>query len=301
MAFPTETVYGLGADAFCVEAVEKIFKVKGRPPENPLLVHVCSIEQARQLVTFIPEDARRLMQKFWPGPLSIILPASDMVPDIVRGGKSGVGLRMPDHSVALKLIEKAGPLAAPSANRYGRPSPVTADHVKSDLDKQIAAVLDAGPTGVGVESTLIDLQHGYQVLRRGGVPLESIQDVLGIKNIRAYEESKFTPYSTDLVVLLAKDPDQLDSILKDCIKRKKKTALVTNNYQNRPNKSYTGLNQEYQLDLISGGTELYSIIRECESNNMDVLVFAPLPADPTGIAASFADRIQRAVSGRLDD
>ncbi len=295
VAFPTETVYGLGADAFCVEAVEKIFYAKRRPAENPLLVHVSSMEQVCQLVSHLPEDALRLIKEFWPGPLSIVLPASGRVPDIVRGGKKGVGLRMPDHPVALRLIDRAGPLAAPSANKYGRPSPVTADHVRTDLHGQIAAVLDAGPTGVGVESTLIDLQNNYKVLRRGGVSLEAIQKVLG-REIEAPDGSSAAQFLTDLVVLLAGDFEQLDIILEDCFKQKKKTALVNNNYQKGPRKSYAGLTREYQLDLIRGGAGLYSIIRECESSNIEVLVFAPLPSDLTGIAASFVDRIKRAAS-----
>ncbi|KUG05290.1 tsac protein [hydrocarbon metagenome] len=300
VAFPTETVYGLGADAFCVEAVEKIFKVKGRPAENPLLVHVSSMEQAMQLVSYLSEDALRLMKEFWPGPLSMVLPASKRVPDIVRGGKAGVGLRMPAHPVALRLIEQAGPLAAPSANKYGRPSPVTADHVRTDLHDQIAAVLNAGTTGVGVESTLIDLQNDYKILRLGGIALEAIQDVLG-REVKAPERRPAAQFAADLEVILAENYEQLSIILDDCIKRNKKTALVNNNYQKGPNKSYTGLDREYQLDLISGGAVLYSLIRECESDNVDVLVFAPLPADLTGIAASFVDRIQRAVSARLEN
>ncbi len=297
MAFPTETVYGLGADAFCVAAVEKIFKAKGRPAENPLLVHVSSIDQAEQLVSYLPEDARRLMEEFWPGPLSLVLPALGRVPDIVRGGKLGVGLRMPDHPVALRLIEQAGPLAAPSANRFGRPSPVTADHVRTDLHGQIAAVLDAGTTGVGVESTLIDLQNDYKLLRLGGISLEAIQKVLG-REIEALDGGPAAQFVTDLEVILAEDIEQMTFIIEECIGRKKKTVLVNNNYQKGSNKSYTGLSREYQLDLISGGAGLYSMIRECESNNVDVMVFAPLPSDLTGIAASFADRIHRAVSAR---
>ncbi len=295
VAFPTETVYGLGADAFSVEAVKKIFKVKGRPPENALLVHVSNMEQVQGLVTCVSEDARRLIEAFWPGPLSIILPASSSVPDIIRGEKAGVGLRMPDHTVALMLIDRAGPLAAPSANRYGRPSPVTADHVRSDLDGQIAAVLDAGPTGVGVESTLIDLQNDYKVLRRGGIPLESIQEVLGQK-IEAPDRGSTFEYLTDLLVLLAEDSQELDSMLEDCFKRKKKTALVNNKHQKGSKRNYTGLSCEYELDLINGGAKLYTIIRECEASDVEVLVFAPLPSDLTGIAASFYDRIKRAVS-----
>ena len=173
VAFPTETVYGLGALASSSEAVAKIFEAKGRPAENPLLVHVSKIEQVKELALQIPETASLLMDKFYLGP-SIILPSRNEVPAIVRGGKSSVGLRMPSHPVARALIDQTGPIAAPSANLSGRPSPLTAEHVKADLDGKIAAVLDAGRTGIGLESTIIDLsQDKYKVLRLGGLPLEN--------------------------------------------------------------------------------------------------------------------------------
>ena len=154
VAFPTETVYGLGADAYNPEAVKKVFEVKGRPPQSPLLVHVSNLEQVYGLTAEISPLARLLMDRFWPGPLAFILPASARVPAVVLGGKKSVGLRMPSHPVALALIEQAGPIAAPSANLSGRPSPVSAEHVMDDLDGRIAAILDAGSTGFGLESTI---------------------------------------------------------------------------------------------------------------------------------------------------
>jgi len=182
VAFPTETVYGLGAAAFDPEAAQKIFIAKGRPSQKPLLVHISNREQAASLVEDIPSAAWLLMDKFWPGPLSIILPARESVPAIVRGGGNSVGLRMPAHPVSLALIEKTGPLAAASANISGKPAPVTADQVKEDLCGKIAAVLDAGPTGTGLPSTIIDLTgEEYRILRQGELAVGVLEDVLGEK------------------------------------------------------------------------------------------------------------------------
>ncbi len=296
VAFPTETVYGLGADAFCPEAVEKIFKAKGRPPQHPLLVHVNSLEQVYPLVEYVSDDALQLMQNFWPGPLSLVLPSSPRVPDLVRGGRTGVGIRMPDHEVALSLIEYTGPLAAPSANRYGRPSPITAQHVKDELDGRIAAVLDAGPTGMGMESTLIDLQNQpYKLLRRGGIPLEEIVKILG-KPVESQEMISAQPYLTPLSIFLARDLDELELILQDCFQGHKKAALVNHRQARTPKPAYKEVSLEYELDLEEGGTQLYSIIRECEAKGIDQLVFAPLPSGMGGIALAIIDRISRAAS-----
>lgn len=179
VAFPTETVYGLGAVAFDYEAVQKIFAVKGRPSQKPLLVHVNSQKQVESLVKEIPSAARLLMNRFWPGPLSIILPARESIPAIIRGGGNSIGLRMPSHQVARALIEKAGPLAAPSANLSGHPSPITAKQVKGDLGGKIDAILDAGPTRIGIASTIIDLTgKKYRILREGGLPVKVIVEAL---------------------------------------------------------------------------------------------------------------------------
>jgi L-threonylcarbamoyladenylate synthase len=296
VAFPTETVYGLGADAFCLEAVGKIFKAKGRPPEHPLLVHVSNLEQVYPLVEELPNEALKLMEEFWPGPLSIILPASQAIPDIVRGGLRGVGLRMPDHRVALGLIDQTGPLAAPSANRYGRPSPITAQDVKEELDGRIAAVLDAGPTGIGLESTIIDMQdEEYKLLRRGGIPLERIERVLG-KKLGAQEVKGARPYLTTLAIYLAHDFKELDLILQEAASKQKKTAMV--NYTGQNYTHHLPLDLEYELDMEQGGVQLYSIIRECEAEGIDQLVFAPLPSPIGGIAATIIDRIVRAASSQ---
>lgn len=181
VAFPTETVYGLGANGLDPAAVERIFIAKGRPRRNPLILHVASTEQARRLVTDWPVVADNLAARFWPGPLTLILPRAAMIPDLVTAGLPSVALRMPSHSVALALIRKSGvPIAAPSANLSGSPSPTLATHVLADLDGKIDIVLDGGPADIGVESTILALIGEQPVLLRpGGVTREDLEQVLG--------------------------------------------------------------------------------------------------------------------------
>lgn len=291
VAFPTETVYGLGADAYSSSAVNKIFLAKQRPAENPLLVHVSNLQQVDKLVTGIPPIARKLMEKFWPGPLSIILPARMGVPEIVRGGKSSVGLRMPSHPVALALINKTGPLAAPSANLSGHPSPVTADHVRADLDGRIAAVLDAGPTGGGVESTVLDLSNGeYRILRRGGIGIEALQEVLQ-QNI-AIDDPKFHHFQTKVKVRIGKNPANLISIIDEYLHSNRRVGVVYYTFSTRYNNNHIW--REYELDLKGQDNSLYTILRDAEQQDLEILVFAPLPEHLEGVGASIADRIYRA-------
>jgi L-threonylcarbamoyladenylate synthase len=180
VAFPTETVYGLGADALNPDAVRRIFDAKGRPPTNPVIVHVGSIE-ALGLVAEAPERARRVAEGFWPGPLTLVLQSRPAVPDIVTAGGDTVGVRMPRHPVALALIREAGtPIAAPSANLSERLSPTTARHVADQLGNRVDMILDGGPTEVGLESTVVDLTvTPARVLRPGMVSAARIQAVLG--------------------------------------------------------------------------------------------------------------------------
>ena len=181
VAIPTETVYGLAADAFNPEAVAKIFEAKGRPQDNPVIVHIASREQLPQVVSSVPEKAEKLMDAFWPGPLTMIVPKGDCIPDEVSCGLDTVGIRLPSHPMARALIRESGvPLAAPSANTSGRPSTTTAAHVMHDMDGKIAAVLDGGACGVGVESTVITLAlERPRLLRPGGITLEQLRSVLG--------------------------------------------------------------------------------------------------------------------------
>ncbi len=181
VAIPTETVYGLAADALNGPAVARIFQAKGRPQDNPLIVHIADLAQIDPLVTAFPASAQKLAEAFWPGPLTMILPKSERIPVETSGGLDTVGIRFPSHPVASAVIRAAGtPLAAPSANLSGSPSPTTAYHVEHDLSGKIEAILDGGPCTVGVESTVITLAEGTpRILRPGGITWEQLQAVLG--------------------------------------------------------------------------------------------------------------------------
>ena len=181
VAFPTETVYGLGGNALDEKAAGKIYAAKGRPSDNPLIAHVSCAAEVTPLVKYIPEAGKKLMDAFWPGPLTIIFPKSDIVPYGTTGGLDTVAVRMPVDPVANRLIALAGvPVAAPSANTSGRPSPTTADHVWQDLNGKIEKIIDGGPVGIGVESTIVDVSGDVPaVLRPGAITMEMLKDVLG--------------------------------------------------------------------------------------------------------------------------
>lgn len=180
IVFPTETVYGLGADAFQPAALERIFAVKGRPYSDPLIVHIAAERELEQLTTTIPAKAKQLAEAFWPGPLTLIVPRNPRVPHLVTAGLDTVAIRMPRHPVALALIRDVGsPLAAPSANRFMHVSPTTAQHVLADLGGRVPLILDSGPCEVGVESTVLDLCSAVPtILRPGGISLEALRTIL---------------------------------------------------------------------------------------------------------------------------
>jgi len=292
VAFPTETVYGLGADAFQPAAVEKIFQAKGRPPEQALLVHISHREQVFRLVAEVPTIALKLMDRFWPGPLSIILPALPTVPAIVRGGQAGVGLRMPAHPVALALIEMTGPLAAPSANLYGRPSPTSAQHVRQDLDGKIAAVLDAGNTGAGLESTLIDLMTPRgRILRQGGIKVEEIEELLGQTLAVAGTEAR-PGYKTGLQVVLSDDQADFERRREDMLVRGTQLGVVL--VDGCPKPGETASYQLFDLRLNGSGMSLYAILRAAAQQGVETLLFAPLDPDQAG--AALMDRLRRAAA-----
>lgn len=180
VAFPTETVYGLGGDATCAAAVDAIYAAKGRPADNPLIVHLAGAERLTDLVT-VPPVALRLAERFWPGPLTLVLPARKGLPGSLTRGLNTLAVRVPDHPVALALLRRSGlPVAAPSANRSGRPSPTTAEHVLQDLDGRLKLILDGGPCREGIESTVLDLSRDRPtLLRPGAIRREQLQEALG--------------------------------------------------------------------------------------------------------------------------
>ena len=181
VAFPTETVYGLGGNALDEQAAEKIYAAKGRPSDNPLIVHIAEFEALNKIAAEIPEEAKMLADAFWPGPLTMIFQKTDLVPMGTTGGLNTVAVRMPDHPVALALIRAAGGyIAAPSANTSGRPSPTCAAHVQEDLDGRIEMILDGGPVGIGLESTIVDLSEGVPtILRPGYINQQMLEEVIG--------------------------------------------------------------------------------------------------------------------------
>lgn len=181
VAFPTETVYGLGADALRPEASRKIYAAKGRPSDNPLIVHICKYEELLSIAREVPEQAKKLSEAFWPGPLTMVVWKNEKVPYETTGGMDTVAVRMPNHAVALKLIEESGCLiAAPSANTSGKPSPTEASHVALDMDGKIPVILDGGPVGIGIESTIVDLTEKQpMILRPGYITKEMLEEVLG--------------------------------------------------------------------------------------------------------------------------
>ena len=185
VAFPTETVYGLGANALDEKAARKIYEAKGRPSDNPLIAHVASLQEVIPLTACIPEMGRKLAEAFWPGPLTLIFPKSDLVPYGTTGGLDTVAVRMPSDKTAAELIRLAGvPVAAPSANTSGRPSPTTAAHVYQDMNGKIDMIVDGGPVGIGVESTIVDVTEEIPVLLRpGAITMEMLEKIVGTVEI----------------------------------------------------------------------------------------------------------------------
>lgn len=222
VAFPTETVYGLGADALNEAAVAAIFAAKGRPADNPLIVHIADLEMLPSLVE-ANDIVYKLAAAFWPGPLTLVLPKKDIVPDIVTAGLDSVAVRMPDNRVALALIRASGrPIAAPSANLSGRPSPTVAEHVALDMAGRIPLILDGGATDIGLESTVIDIRGDRPtLLRPGKITADDLEPYLGKIAVAGSKEAKrpaapgmkYTHYAPKAKVYLAKDSGQINQLI----------------------------------------------------------------------------------------
>lgn len=181
VAFPTETVYGLGANALCKEAVKKIYQAKGRPSDNPLIIHIAEFSEIKPLVKKIPQKAKVLIDKFWPGPLTIVFEKSPIIPEETSGGLNTVAIRMPKNKIAQQLIKVCGfPIAAPSANKSGSPSPTLANHVFDDLNSKIDMIIDGGMCDCGIESTVVDVTGDkIYILRPGSITKEMLEDTIG--------------------------------------------------------------------------------------------------------------------------
>ncbi|MEH7455871.1 L-threonylcarbamoyladenylate synthase [Bacillus sp. JJ1127] len=310
VAFPTETVYGLGANAMNDEAIAKIFEAKGRPGDNPLIVHIGAKSQLSGIVREITPVAEVLMEHFWPGPLTIILPKKDGISEKVTAGLDTVGVRMPDHEVALALIEAANvPVAAPSANRSGRPSPTLASHVYEDLNGKIAGIVDGGATGVGVESTVIDCTSEVPtILRPGGITKEQLEEVIGTVSLdpALKDETekpkapgmKYTHYAPKAPLSIVEGSRDFIQQLVDKKKEQGYTVgiLTTEEYQH-VYKADVVLSCGVRSDLASVATKLYDVLRTFDASKVDVIFSESFPNE--GIGNAIMNRLTKAAGHHI--
>lgn len=294
VAFPTETVYGLGADAFQPLAVARVFEIKGRPYFDPLIVHIARMDHLDRLVSEIPSNAEKLIERFWPGPLTVVLSKKEEVPEIVTSGLPTVAIRMPRHSMALSLIEESGcPIAAPSANRFGYISPTTADHVREQLGDQIDFILDGGPCEVGVESTIISFAgEKPALLRPGGVPPEEIEPIVGRLEVPSQEGKISAPgmlsrhYAPRTPILIRWSEENLG------IFQGKKIGLLS---FRKPGNMLIFHQVEvlsHKGDLREAAANLFSAIRRLDALKLDLIVAEPVPE--VGLGRAIMDRLRRA-------
>ncbi|MGV3556865.1 L-threonylcarbamoyladenylate synthase [Larkinella arboricola] len=295
IGLPTETVYGLAGNALNPDAVLKIFKVKNRPSFDPLIVHTDSLDKAETFVTAIPEKARRVAERFWPGPVTILLPKKAVIPDLVSSGLDTVAIRIPNHPLALKLLSILDfPLAAPSANPFGYISPTTARHVVQQLGDQIPYVLDGGSAQVGIESTIIGFSDdGPIVYRLGGMTLEKLEAVLGKVAVRSHSTSNpkapgmLSSHYAPRKPLLLKTPQEILKMHKPerigVLAFDELTRLIP--LENQQILSVTG-------DLNEAAKNLFAAMRALDALDVDVIVADLLPE--TGLGRAVNDRLRRA-------
>lgn len=296
VAIPTETVYGLAADAFNVNAVKKIFEQKGRPADNPLIVHISNLKQLQEVVSEIPDDLRKLTNHFWPGPLSLVLKKKSTVPDIVTGGLDTVAVRMPDHSLSLSLIEKTGPLTAPSANKSGRPSPTNPKHITEDFGDDLP-ILDGGASKLGLESTVLDLSCEFiTILRPGFIDAAMIENCLG-KKVKVMEQSDKSSGK--------KSPGTRFTHYKPKASVKWLNETVNNisdpkNYFIFHSRKIKSINQKnihaYGGDYSSLARDLYDHFRTADHLSCRTIFIEPLKeSDMHSLIPALKDRIERAI------
>ena len=305
VALPTETVYGLGADALNPDAVAKIFAAKGRPSDHPLIVHLADASQIMTWAREVPKDAIALARAFWPGPLTLILKRDESVPDLVTGGQDTVGLRVPNHPVALELLRAFGSgVAAPSANRFGRISPTTAEHVRQELGERVALILDGGACAVGLESTIVDLSRDVPViLRPGAIGADDIARVLGrrprlrgeVEAGNAAEEGA-TPRVSGALAAHYAPRTPLELVATDALAASSRAGDAVLARWAAPAGLADGVTWvQAPADPAGYGHDLYAQLRRLdESGATRILVEAP-PASPDW--AAVADRMRRAACG----
>ncbi|WP_249869619.1 L-threonylcarbamoyladenylate synthase [Oceanobacillus saliphilus] len=303
VAFPTETVYGLGADATNESAVAKIFKAKGRPQDNPLIAHVATVEQLKRLVDNLPAYAEKLMKEFSPGPLTYVLPSNGMCADNVTAGLSTIGVRIPDHPIAQELLKLADvPVAAPSANLSGKPSPTTANHVWDDLNGRIAGLLDGGPTGVGLESTVIDCTQDIPIiLRPGGITKEQLEDVVGpvmidpgLANTKERPMSpgmKYKHYSPEVPLWLIEGaPEKLQSVIDREKQNGNRIGVLASRACAEQIQADEIISLGENIDEIAAN--LYEALRKFKQGDVDLIICEAFPED--GIGQAVMNRLRKA-------
>lgn len=304
VAFPTETVYGLGADALNPEAVKKIFIVKGRPPDNPIIVHIGKKEQVYSLVEYVPPIAEKLMERFWPGPLTLIFYKSNLVNDIVTAGSPKVGIRQPQNNIALTLLEIFGkPIAAPSANASGRPSPTRAEHVVEDIGDRIDMIIDGGEVSWGVESTVLDITLDPPVVYRpGACTREEIEEVIG-KKILLWNKKfskdipspglKYRHYAPDVPLYIIEEFNEIwQNKISNWFKEGKRIgALVSKEYEHRYPKEIKKYVVGSRENLTEVALNLFYYLRKLEKE-VDIIISESFPEEGLGFA--IMDRLRRA-------
>ncbi|HKM43310.1 MAG TPA: L-threonylcarbamoyladenylate synthase [Limnochordia bacterium] len=312
VAFPTETVYGLGANALNPEAVKAIFKAKGRPQDNPLIIHLSEAGQVEPFVQEVPFQARLLMEEFWPGPLTLVLKKTEQVPEIVTAGLDTVAVRVPDHAVALELLKHTGfPVAAPSANVSGRPSPTRAQHVLADLGGLIPAILDGGETGWGLESTVLDCTATpFRLLRPGGVTLEDLRTLVpvqyGASQIDLEDQEaprspgmKYQHYAPDAEVYLVTGDGvatKIRELSEPYIQRGEGVGVMTWKERADLYPTLTVLDMGPQGDFGVLAHSLYHLLREADVLGLKVLFIEGVSEDNLGLA--IMNRLRKAADHR---
>jgi L-threonylcarbamoyladenylate synthase len=290
VAFPTETVYGLGANAYNPLAVAKIFELKERPSFDPLIIHIASLAQLEKLVLGTDERVYKLAEKFWPGPLTMVLPKSNIVPDIVTSGLPTVGIRMPSNEIALELIRKSDcPIAAPSANKFGRISPTTAAHVKKQLPN-VDYILDGGKTTVGIESTIIKLtDYGFQILRNGIITQEELETIIPFDSVSEIEKLSApgmlkSHYSPKKKLLISDSATlRID---------KSKAGLIS--FSGNIEKGYLKVIRVSEgNDLKDYAVNMFEAMHSFEDDN-DIEIIVAEPVSESGIGMAIMDRLRKA-------
>jgi len=305
VAFPTETVYGLGADALNPDAVLALFEAKKRPLDNPPIVHVANASEVYKLAKHVSKKAELLMEKFWPGPLTLVFKRSSIVPDVTVAGLDTVAIRMPKHKVALALIKQSNrPIAAPSANLAGKPSPTTAKHVYEDLNGRIDAILDSGPTIIGVESTVLDLSvDPPMVLRPGGTTFEALKQVLGEVKLHPFVEAeqelplektrspgmKHKHYAPKAEVILVEGavPVVIKKVKELAESYRLKGAKVGILATDETQAAYKAdvvksLGSRFNLAVVA--QNLFRLLREVDAESVDIIIAEGVPSEGLGLA-----------------